>query len=226
MTATPIDSPPRSSCWPQAVGWGAAIALAFALDSTVATWLKESGTAQVVKDAAFWRLVKHGGLFHYVTIPTAILLGIFHPLRWRAAIFELCCGTFAVLASVTKWIAGRFRPFKLPPYDRAQPFHLIPFDGGLHGFVHPPSDLSFVSGHTALAFATATGLAVLVWSTRARGWVYIGYAIALLVSMERVGENAHWLSDATCAAAMSHCAVRWFAKAVNVGWKSDASRGV
>src|SRR5205823_11609069 len=93
-----------------------------------------------------------------------------------------------------KWIAGRYRPFKLPELvgdsDALAPFTLHPF---------PPSgtNLSFPSGHACLAFATACAMGML-WP-RLR-WVF--YAVATLVAAERVAENAHWPSDAVAAAAV------------------------
>jgi membrane-associated phospholipid phosphatase len=96
-------------------------------------------------------------------------------------------------------MAGRIRPFKLPPLDVAQPFHFSFCAGGWHGFMHQ-WDLSFVSGHVAVAFATAAGLDQLLPTHRL--FVWIAYGIALQLLIERVLENAHWLSDATCAAAL------------------------
>jgi membrane-associated phospholipid phosphatase len=213
----PAESNARRMPWLAACCWCAAMALAFGVDAPLASWLRTSGTAQMVKDAPFWHLVKHAGLYHFFTIPVAVALGVSHPMRWRASLFEMACGVIASLSSVTKFAAGRFRPFKILPYDQAQPFYFSPFAGGIHGVIHPVSDLSFVSGHTALAFATAAGVGALVRSTRGRVWVYCAYAVAILVLMERVGENAHWCSDAVCAAAMGCWGVRWFARAVNVG---------
>ena len=68
----------------------------------------------------------------------------------------------------------------------------------MHGIVHE-TNLSFPSGHAALAFATAAALAML-WP-RSR-WRWVAYVVAAIVAAERVAENAHWLSDTVGAAAL------------------------
>jgi membrane-associated phospholipid phosphatase len=98
-------------------------------------------------------------------------------------------------------VAGRTRPFKLDAFDAngdltAAPFALQPFRGGL-GRMFDSQNLSFPSGHAALAFATATALAALF-----PRWRWAFYAMATACAAERVLENAHWVSDALGAAAL------------------------
>jgi membrane-associated phospholipid phosphatase len=196
---SPIHSPTRK-CIVAAVLWLAAFAIALALDRSLALWLRDTGIAHAVKSPGRLKeLAKFPGLA-WCTLLLAIPLIIWHPLRWRAAVFLALCALVAGTNSIIKWIVGRFRPFVLPPYQQPQPFHLIPFNGGLPGLFHQVSGLSFVSGHTSLAFATAAGMAVLF--PRNRWVVFLVYAIAAIVFLERVGENAHWLSDAVGGAAL------------------------
>jgi len=180
--------------------WLIAIALAFALDRPLALWLRDTGIAHAVKSAGILKdVVKFPGYF-WCPLCIVIALLIWHPQHWRPAAFLSLCAIVAGTNSIIKWLVGRFRPFTLPPYDLPQPFHLLPFNGGIAGLFHQASGLSFVSGHTALAFATAAGMATLF--PKSRAIVYLVYTVAAIVFIERVGENAHWLSDAVCAAAL------------------------
>ncbi|MBV8779822.1 MAG: phosphatase PAP2 family protein [Phycisphaerae bacterium] len=186
--------------------WSVAIVAAFLLDATVATFLHTHGIDQRVIDGGTLKhLAKLPGLFYGSTLPVAAALAIWHPRHWRAALFELLCGVIAGANAIIKWLAGRTRPFKLPPLTIAQPFRFSYCAGGFRGLIHQSNDLSFVSGHTAVAFATAAGVAVLL--PKHRAVICAAYAIALIVFCERVLENAHWLSDATCAVAFSIGAV-------------------
>ena len=193
-----------------AVLWLCALALAFALDRPLALWLRDTGIAHTIKSAGRLKeLAKFPGLA-WCTLLLVIPLILWHPLRWRAAVFLALCALVAGINSIIKWTVGRFRPFVLPPYDQPQPFHLSPFNGGLPGLFHQTSGLSFVSGHTSLAFATAAGMAVLF--SKRRRVVYLVYLIAAIVFLERVGENAHWLSDAVGGAALGIWGVALLAK--------------
>jgi membrane-associated phospholipid phosphatase len=190
--------------------WLMAIAIAFALDRRLALSLRDSGIAHAIKFGGFWKDVAKFPGYFWCPLVLVIALLIWHPLRWRAAVFLSLCAIVAGSNSILKWIVGRFRPFVLTPLDVPQPFHFFPFNGGISGLVHQASGLSFVSGHTALAFATAAGLATLFPKSRQIG--YLVYAIAIIVLLERVGENAHWFSDAVCGAALGVWGVALLAK--------------
>ena len=184
----------------RAIAWLTAITIAFALDRPLATFLHRSGIDDAVKFGGLpIHVIKLAGLCWY-TLIVAIALLIWHPSHWRAAVFECTCCILAGANSIVKWMAGRTRPFKLTPINVAQPFHWSWFAGGGRGLFHQSSDLSFVSGHTAVAFATAAGLAILL--PRQRMVVAAAYGIAAMLLAERVLENAHWLSDAVCGAAL------------------------
>lgn len=78
----------------------------------------------------------------------------------------------AVTVTVLKYSFGKQRP------------------GGRNNYV------SFPSGHTATAFATATSL------TYAYGWkaAIISYPLAVLVGASRMADDMHWLSDVVAGA--------------------------
>ena len=138
--------------------WLAAFAIALALDRPLALWLRDTGIAHAIKSAGRLKeLAKFPGLA-WCTLLLVIPMMLWHPLRCRAGLFLALCALVAGANSIIKWVVGRFRPFVLPPFDQPQPFHLSPFNGGLPGLFHQVSGLSFVSGHTSLAFATAAGM--------------------------------------------------------------------
>lgn len=178
--------------------WLIAIVLAAMFDRTVALWMRDSGAAGFMR-ANKWlaETIKIPGEF-YFTILVAIAIAIFHPLKWRAGGFVVLATVVSGINGLTKWISGRTRPFRLPPEDLAQPFALEPFRGGISG-LFVSKNLCFPSGHAALAFATASAVAMLFPRSR---WRWIGYVLATLVAIERVAENAHWLSDSVAGAAI------------------------
>jgi membrane-associated phospholipid phosphatase len=187
------------------VSWLIAMAAAFDLDSALALLLRDSGIAHTVKFGGMLTTAAKFPGYFWFPLCISIALLFFHPLHWRASAFMLLCALVGGTNAIVKWLVGRYRPFKLPPYDLLQPFRLHPFNGGLIGLFHQAGDLSFVSGHTALAFSTAAGMVMLFPKTRfpkSGGIVYLMYVIAFIVLLERVGENAHWLSDAVCGAAL------------------------
>jgi membrane-associated phospholipid phosphatase len=105
-----------------------------------------------------------------------------------------------------KWITGRMRPEYQKPYE----FDF--FKGGLRSLFDAPPGLSFPSGHTTLAFATAAVLALCYPKVR---WGF--YALASATAIGRVLENTHYLSDVTAAAGLgilSRNLVLWIAHRV------------
>jgi undecaprenyl-diphosphatase len=124
-----------------------------------------------------------------------VFLLLLHPARWRASLLLLICDAIVAGNDVIKWIVGRTRPYKLHN-DFLEPFVFRPFQGGSKGTLST-NDLCFPSGHAALAFASAAALSILL-----PRWRWVFYAIAAIVAVERVLEDAHWLSDTVGAAAL------------------------
>ena len=210
--------------------WLAAIALAMTLDRAAAIWARDSGVAEFLESHSLIKAVlKAPGEYWFVLIVAAVV-AVVHPLRGRAGGFVLLATLLSGANGFIKWIAGRTRPFKLHIYDGAtgaplaEPFVLSPFRGGWHG-LFVGKDLSFPSGHAALAFATAAAVAML-WPT-AR-WRWGGYALAAVVAGERVAENAHWFSDTVAAAALGVGGVyllRWVVEKLRVGHENPRASG-
>jgi membrane-associated phospholipid phosphatase len=99
-------------------------------------------------------------------------------------------GAVSGFNGVLKWVVGRHRPVV-----GIQPFKFQPFEGGMQG-LFAAKDLCFPSGHACLAFATAAAVGLVV-----PRWRYGLYTLAVLVGIERVLENAHYVSDVVAAAA-------------------------
>ena len=183
--------------------WLAAIAVAALLDRPIAVWLHQSGVPEWVKShKVLSEIIKVPGEF-YFTAAVAIVVAIAHPLRWKAGGFVLLATAISGLNSMMKWMSGRTRPYKLALFDEtgqpiAAPFVFSPFRGGIGGMMEG-KNLCFPSGHAALSFATAAAVAML-WP-RAK-WRWLCFAWAGIVAVERVAENAHWLSDCVAAAGL------------------------
>jgi len=176
-----------------ALAWVAAIAIAAALDSTMAGLAHRIGSDEFLNhhDWVKWFL-KIPGFFGF-TVILAVVIQLVHPMRWRASVFLLFCGATSGANQIIKYVAGRARPYRtLSGYsDLLTPFQLHPFPS------FDSKNLCFPSGHAALAFATAASLSIL-WPR----WRWGFYAVAAIVAVERVMENAHWFSDAVAAAAL------------------------
>ena len=170
-----------------AVGVAGLMALAVVLDRPVAAWAVRH--APTGAGLAALSLLKVPGHFGF-TLVVAAAFTVRHRGRWRPA--ALVCGGGALaglLVAVVKWVVGRTRPG-----HGMAPFALHPFRGGMIGLFHE-ANLSFPSGHTALAFSTAAAVAAL-----SERWCRPALAVAAVVGLERVLQGSHYASDVAAAA--------------------------
>ncbi len=174
--------------------WLLALAVALLLDRPVAQYLHDTTFAVRFKSSILPPILKAPGEFWF-TAAVAVALLRFHPWRWKASALVILAACISGINGLIKWCAGRVRPFKVP--DRATdllPFHLTPFAGGFTG-LFTTKNQCFPSGHAALAFATAAMLASLL-----PRWRIPFYLIAGFTGLERILENAHYVSDVVFAA--------------------------
>lgn len=173
--------------------WLIALAVALYFDARVANAVERftpNGTSIGIISKFTWqaKVLRAFGTA-WLTIVLCLLFLWLHPWRWRAVALLIASGAVgAFLYSIMKWTVGRLRPEYHEPYT----VHL--FTGGLKGYLYAER-LSFPSGHTMLAFATAATLAVCIPRLR---WLF--YILAAgIVGTERVLEHSHYLSDVIAA---------------------------
>jgi membrane-associated phospholipid phosphatase len=186
------------------VSWLTAITAAAWIDAAVATTVRSSGSEQFLRSTRYLAAILKSPGTYWFTVVVALAVLWKHRLRWRAALFFLLATAVSAVNGAIKWLVGRYRPFKVVDGSgRLAPFELHPFPAG-------GRNLCFPSGHACLAFATAAALGML-WPK----WRWVFYAGAAVVALERVAENAHWLSDVVAGAALGiggvH-AMRWLLK--------------
>ena len=172
------------------LSWLAAVALAMLVDARVAQWVHDS--VPLHKDTWLVRLVRLPGNYLFV-LGTAILLLLLDRQRWAAALPVVLSGPLVGAGYILlKWIVGRRRPVL-----QIAPFTLHPFMNGFIGLFRSVSGLSFPSGDASMAFAAAMCMAVALprWSAAFFVW-------AVLVAVERVLENAHYVSDVVAGAGL------------------------
>ena len=192
---------------------------AVGVDAPVARWVRSSGLATAVK-GTWWadHVLKVPGQFYFTAVVVALLWAL-RRIDWRGAVFVLAVAAFAGLNGVVKWVVGRVRPYRLPASfgPRPRPLVLQPFWHGWHGLFYQV-DLSFPSGHVCTAFALAAAVLVVC---RPAGWVLVG--LAAVVAMERVAENAHYVSDVVGAVGFASVGT-WMATATGLHRTSPRAR--
>jgi membrane-associated phospholipid phosphatase len=193
-----------------AAAWLVLFLVALSLDRTIATAVHDSQLESAIRGSSLATVLKEPGEYRF-TAAVAIVGLLARQLTPPQTLFIALAGVVSGINGLIKWVVGRTRPFKLPGFDDAQPFHLEPFWHGIKGFWHQ-KDLCFPSGHATTAFA----LAAAVTMVRPRwGWLFI--PLAILVGAERVLENAHYLSDVVGGAGLG-AAGAWLVYVVLQRW--------
>jgi membrane-associated phospholipid phosphatase len=167
----------------------------FAADVPVGEWLYarhwHDASTHLAKGTLWAATLKSPGNF-VTTIILAAALVVVARLSWRRGVVLLACGAVAILNDPMKWVFGRPRPVEAKQLTAVFQFDF--FRDGPLGWLHT-SGLAFPSGHTMLAFATATCLARYYPK-----WAWLCFTVATAVGVERVLEMAHHPSDVVAAA--------------------------
>lgn len=98
-------------------------------------------------------------------------------------------------------IGGVFNHLLKAVFDRERP--QADEAAGLYGSIYPTSSPAFPSGHSTAAAVFAVMFVVLtpiVWTKLRRAIPYIGIAFTILMMIQRVLTNAHWLTDTIAGA--------------------------
>jgi len=106
------------------------------------------------------------------------------------------------MATVLKLLSGRTRPSYYPPGVEAEPRFLGPFHKSLNDADGSHENSSFPSGHSTVAFAVAT-----VFATEYKDnpvIPVIAYSAASLISISRITENKHWVTDVFSGAVLGY----------------------
>ncbi len=163
----------------EAIGVATALGVGFALDGTVRSEAQEGRTVSSNRIASFGNSFGH---FVYLgpALGAAWAVGaITHTKSIRMAALD-AFGSGVIAGGITgvlKFGFGRARPNR-----GAGPGDFRPFS----------KDLSFPSGHTALAMAVASSLA---HSTKDRWSDLVFYSAALVTGYARINDDKHWISD-------------------------------
>lgn len=174
-------------------------------DAPIARAMQATGFGPFIKTHMWVRdLLTAPGWAGFTAI-VAVVVCFIHPQRLVASIIVICTTAVVGFNEILKWMVGRIRPYKLDEAGvRLDPWEFEPMR------FYYVKNLCFTSGHTALAFATAAALGML-WPR----WRWVWYSVASFVGVERVLENAHWLSDVVAGAALGvggAYAVAWVLK--------------
>ena len=111
LTPANVAIPSESLVSFRAIVWISAITVAFALDRPLATFLHRTGIDDAVKFGGLpTHTIKLAGLCWY-TLIVAIALLIWHPMHWRAAVFECCCCILAGTNSIDQVDGGTHAAF-------------------------------------------------------------------------------------------------------------------
>lgn len=187
--------PRRESVIRWSVMFAATLLVGFVLDAPIARWLHDGGLAESADRWPGKWVLRAPGEAWLVAI-VAVVVSLAHRWRWRAGGFLSLAAALSGLHVIIKWVVGRTRPYEIVGLlDQPRPFLLFWFRDGGEGFFHQ-RNLSFPSGHTSTAFAVAAALGVLFPRGR---WAF--YAVATLTGLQRISENAHYVSDVVAAAA-------------------------
>ena len=101
-----------------------------------------------------------------------------------------------------KFLTGRTRPSYYPVDVEAEPRFLGPFHGKLNDANGTNENSSFPSGHSTVAFAVAT---VFAMEYKDKPLVpVVAYTAASLISMSRITENKHWVTDVVTGVAIGY----------------------
>ncbi len=203
--------------------WIVAIGVSMLLDAPIATAARNAGIPSWLKSTPVGTILKIPGEYWFTAMLAAVATYFYaRQPKWHGGAFVLICGLLSGINGLIKWMTGRARPFKALA-SKAEvelaPFHFQPFFHGFSGLLGT-SNLCFVSGHAALAFANASAIAILFPRFR---WAF--YAVASLTAAERFLETAHYFSDTVAAAALGIGGVHLLAWIFNARSDAKAPRG-
>lgn len=166
-----------------------AIGCAMFLDVPVATRMHTLEFPMPLKSVL--RVLRLPGDYLFTVVLAAIIAARFRSCIRFAIDLLIVTAIASGVAAILKWSFGRNRPFKGLPAFEWSPFPPI------NAHTQYGALLSFPSGDSTLAFATAAMLARAFprWAPLAYGW-------AIVVAVTRVVQRAHYPADVTAGAVL------------------------
>jgi len=165
--------------------------IVYFVDKPLHDWVEENKTESSTDISNFVSYFGHGGVI-VAGAGTGYLVGeLTHSAEWRkTALLSLeSWGASGLLVTLMKFLIGRERPYV---EHKANSFHPFAFKSAYR---------SFPSGHATSAFAVAAVVAEQVESKVVDGMVY---TLASLVSLSRVHDGEHWMSDVLIGSALGY----------------------
>lgn len=126
------------------------------------------------------------------------------------------------VTTIFKFLSGRTRPSYYSANVEAEPRFLGPFHKSLNDANGSTENSSFPSGHSSVAFAVAAVFATEYKDYRVVPW--IAYSAASLISISRITENKHWVTDVFSGAALGYFSGKLVVKNYHVFQKIDSSQ--
>mgnify|MGYP001248081829 CR=1 FL=1 len=121
----------------------------------------------------------------WLTVPLLIFLFI---LNWRKALFiGITYGTASILVAILKRFvfSNLKRPYGFKELTQDENYQWLPN-------IEMPSNFSFPSGHTTVAFCIFFGLALIIPNKKIGTWLVV---LAVLISFSRTYLSYHFLMD-------------------------------
>ena len=169
-------------------------------------------------------VTKFGGIYEVITVAGIGAYGLIsknNKLAHTALLSSQAYITSGALTIVLKFLSGRTRPSYYPAGVEAEPRFLGPFQKSLMNSDRSHDNSSFPSGHSTVAFAVAT-----VFATEYKDKPIvpvIAYSAASLISISRITQNKHWVTDVFTGAAIGYLSGKLVSKNFHSFQKDSSS---
>lgn len=180
---------------------------------------RNTGLNNISKD-----VTKFGGIYEVFTVAGIGAYGLIsknNKLTNTTLLSSQAYITSGAIAMVLKYLSGRTRPSYYPSGVQAEPRFLGPFHKSLKNADGSHDNSSFPSGHSTVAFAVAT-----VFATEYKDKPIVpvvAYSAASLVSISRITQNKHWVTDVFTGAAIGYLSGKLVSKNFHSFQKSSSS---
>ena len=205
----------KTSDWVWAIGGVSATALCFAVDEDVQYW-SQTNQSRTANSIATYAGEPLGNSLYVVGGSLAVYLSgkVFHNEKVSDPALTVFKATLIAggASGLVKFLTHRARPDENVPPDA--------FDWKGPSF--STENLSFISAHSATAFAFAASISTYY---KDRAWVaMVSYPLAAVTAWSRVYENRHWLSDVVGGALLGVFIGKTVAEPEKYQWSAGPNR--